>query len=181
MNKERPALDKFLSASEFLAWYWLREELVQFCRAEGLPVCGGKRDLSTRIEAYLSGRPLPRVANEPRKTASMPARFGLDTVIGHGWRCSQGLRDFFEGHCGKGFRFNEALRRFIAEGSGKTLAEAVEVYRKSMSHDLNGRGLEIAEQFEYNRHTREYFRAHPGATREEAVAAWQEKRRRRKE
>jgi hypothetical protein len=181
MAEERPLLDKTLSTAEFLAWYWLREELVRFCRAEGLPAHGSKGDLSARIEACLSGKPLPPVRKKPRKAAAMPARFGLDTVIGDGRRCSQGLRRFFESHCGRVFHFNEALRRFISEGSGKTLAEALDVYRKSMSQGRTCRDFEIADQFEYNRHMREYFLANPGASRIDAIAAWKEKRRRRKE
>lgn len=186
MDEGRPKLEKCLGASEFLAWYRLKEELVRFCRAEGLPVAGSKRELSARIEACLSGEPLPPPGKGIRKTAPMPERFELATIIGDGWRCSQGLRGFFEEHCGGGFHFNEALRRFIAMGSGRTLAEAVALYRKSTGpgHDRAGRCCdrgEIGEQFEYNRHFREYFLTHPGATREEVIAAWKRKREGRRE
>jgi hypothetical protein len=186
MSEGRPKLEKRLGASEFLAWYWLKEELVRFCRGEGLPAAGAKRELSARIEAYLSGEALPPPGKAIRKATPMPERFELATMIGVGWRCSQGLRGFFEEHCGGGFHFNEALRRFIATGSGRTLAEAVALYRESTGpgRDRAGRcheRREIGEQFEYNRHFREYFLAHPDATREEAVAAWKRKREERRE
>jgi hypothetical protein len=30
----------------------------------------------------------------------------------------------------------------------------------------------IAKQFQYNQHIRDYFAKHPGAKREQAIAAW---------
>lgn len=178
MNGGKPELDRSMKASEFRAWYWLREELARFCRTEGLPANGSKQELSARIDASLSGRPLPLSQKRTRKTAPMPDRFELSSVIGEGWHCSQKLRDFFERHCGKSFRFNETLRRLIAEGAGETLADAVALYVKNSR--TQNEPAEIGEQFEYNRHFRDYFSTHPNATREEAIAAWKKKRNKRR-
>ncbi len=98
----------------------------------------------------------------------MPSAFSTETIIGPGWRCTQSLRHFFEAHCGRDFRFNEALRDFIAAGSGRPLAEAIAVYAASRKSGPRP----IAPQFEYNRHMRDYRAAHPGSTHAEAVAAW---------
>jgi len=102
----------------------------------------------------------------------MPERFTLSSRIGEGWRCSQALREFFREHTGASFRFNAALRDFIHDGAGRTLAEALAHYESS----LTAPAPEIGEQFEYNRHTREFFAANPGATREQAIDAWWKKR-----
>ena len=50
---DRPELSRTLSAEVFRQWYWLKEELVQFCRDNGLPVSGGKTELAERIASYL--------------------------------------------------------------------------------------------------------------------------------
>lgn len=39
---ERPALDRSLDSKTFRDFYYLKEELVSFCRENGLPVSGGK-------------------------------------------------------------------------------------------------------------------------------------------
>jgi len=50
---DRPKLDKSLDAESFRQWYWLKDELVQFCRENGIPPSGGKTELSERIAHFL--------------------------------------------------------------------------------------------------------------------------------
>jgi SAP domain-containing new25/Domain of unknown function (DUF6434) len=169
---QRPALTSLLSAAEFERWYWLKEELVAFCRVLRLPTSGGKLSIARRIAAHLDGKAAPRVAVVPRRSATMPSEFDLDMQIGEGWRCSQPLRAFFEQHCGRGFRFNEAMRTFIASRAGSTLRDAIAYYHsnKYVQPDT------IAAQFEYNHHVRDYRAAHPDAAHAEVVRVWREKR-----
>lgn len=100
----------------------------------------------------------------------------MNTIIGEGWRCGPALGQFFRQELGNGFRFNAAVRDFIHNGSGKTLAEAAQCYRDSTKP---GRKSAIPPQLEYNRHFRDYFAKHPGASREQAIAAWWAKRNKR--
>lgn len=169
---DRPELTRAVSEADFKAWYWLKAELVVFCRTEGLPASGSKRQLEATISAYLASRELPSRARRQTRAAEMPSTFTPETIIGDGWRCTQALRGFFESHLGKGFRFNEPLRNFIRSGSGRTLGEALAHYRRS----LVAGPRPIAGQFEYNKHMREYRKANPGSTHAEAVSAWWEKR-----
>ncbi len=164
----RPELTPRLPADDFRAWYWLKAELADFCRANGLPASGSKEALAARIEARLSGAD-PHPPNAPRRPSGrMPAELTGETAIGPGWRCSQQLRAFFERECGPGFRFNGALRELVARGDGTTLAQAVDLYRASLAAPPG----EIEPQFEFNRHMRAFFAAHPGATPDQARAAW---------
>jgi len=169
---QRPALSKHLSEAEFRAWYWLKSELVNFCKIEGLPVIGPKQELAEIISAYLGSRQLPVRTRSIAQTGKMPASFSPETVIGNGWRCSQALRSFFESQVGKGFGFNEPLREFIKSGAGRTLGEALEHYRQSLAAGPRP----ISEQFEYNNHMREYRMLNPSSTHAQAVAAWWAKR-----
>ena len=47
-------LTKDLKPEEFGEYYFLKEELKDFCRSEGLKVGGSKQDLENRIIHYLS-------------------------------------------------------------------------------------------------------------------------------
>jgi len=51
--EQRPPLDKHISIDSFKAFYWLKKELTDFCRTEGLSPQGGKIAIAQRIERYL--------------------------------------------------------------------------------------------------------------------------------
>ena len=165
---QRPILSTSLSEAEFERWYWLKAELQAFCRAQGVSAAGPKLELSARIAALLSSRPHHPPRPKPSRSAAMPSSFTPETVIGHGWRCSQDLRRFFESHFGKSFAFNEPLRNFVKVGVGQTLAEALALYEQS----LVAGPRQIAPQFEYNNHMRDYRSTHPSSTHADAVSAW---------
>ena len=50
---ERPALNKSLESKTFKSFYFLKEELIRFCRQEGLQSTGSKAELTERISYYL--------------------------------------------------------------------------------------------------------------------------------
>ena len=50
---ERPDLNKELDGKTFRSFYYLKEELVEFCRDNNLPVSGGKIELTDRIACFL--------------------------------------------------------------------------------------------------------------------------------
>ena len=45
----RPILNKTISIKDLKEFYWLKEELVKFCRIEGLKTTGGKIEITKRI------------------------------------------------------------------------------------------------------------------------------------
>ncbi len=49
----RPVLDRNLDSKTFLNYYYLKEELVSFCRENGIPTSGGKLDITNRIAYFL--------------------------------------------------------------------------------------------------------------------------------
>ena len=51
--EERPKLDCNLDSKTFKEYYYLKEELVDFCRQNGLQTTGGKIDLTQRIAHFL--------------------------------------------------------------------------------------------------------------------------------
>ncbi|MEM1044353.1 MAG: DUF6434 domain-containing protein [Bacteroidota bacterium] len=169
----RPPLTGTLDADDFLDFYWLKDELVAFCRHEGLPTGGPKVEVRDRIAAYLRDgsvlRPTPRRTGP---TDPIPAVLTRETPIGRGWTCGARLRAFFEEEVGPSFRFNRALIDVVKSGDGRTLGEAVDVWAASEATPSRP----IESQLEYNRHTRAYYQQHPDATREEVLDAWMRKR-----
>ena len=175
---ERPDLNTDISSADFLDFYWLKNELTDFCRATQLSTAGSKQEITIRIAHFLETGERLKPQLKRKANAKMPDTFTRDTVIGEGWCNSQGLRAFFEAEIGKGFHFNVFLRDFITNsGVGKTLGDAIDGWHESKSRPKGS--SDIGSQFEYNRHMRAFYDANPGASRADAIAAWKEKRSKR--
>ena len=169
----RPPLDTRLSPRLFREHYWLKSELIAFCRTHGLRTDGPKAALADRAEARLRGAS-PPAEPSPRRNTAMPAIFTRSTVIGPGCRCSQDLRAFFTAELGRAFHFDGVMRARIHDGAGLTLGQVID---EALSGGANRRPDDIAPQFEYNRFVRAYRAAHPGVSHQQVVAAWRSYRR----
>lgn len=170
----RPALTPALTPAEFGRFYWLKEELVAFCRQQHLSTGGSKQDLTQRITSHLAGEKPPiEPARRLARAVNMPKTFTRSTVIGSGWRCSQELRAFFEREIGPRFHFDAVMRELIHQGYGQTLEAAILRWEAAR---LNPTPRQIGPQFEYNQHIRDYFQAHPGGSLQDAIRTWKEKR-----
>ena len=176
MPETRPPITPLLTLPDFVDWYWLKADLVSICRLFTLSTSGSKLELEDRIRRHLSGQQL-RVTVKRRMIGEMPVVFTPKTMISKGWKCNPALGAFMRELCGSGFRFNAQVRDFIHNGEGRTLAEAAICYRASIqprSHKTS-----IPRQLEYNQHFRDFFAAQPGASRQQAIDAWWDKRSRR--
>ena len=167
--RQRPQLTSSLSPEAFLDNYWLKTELLDFCREQGLGTTGSKAELAHRVEHYLRTGDQGAISRSRKISGSMPDNFDLDTVIGVGWRCTRQLRAFFTKVIGPGFRFNAVIRQFVHEQPGRTLADAIAAYHENK---LAAQQPKIGAQFEYNRFTREFWLTHPDASRDDLLAAW---------
>lgn len=163
---ERPVASHALSAQEFVRWYWTKAELVAFARSLGLPAGGSKIDLTDRIRGHLAGEPPPAAGGSVRTRLSGP--LNRTTVIPPGVVLSRTLRDWFTEQIGPSFRFDESLRRFLANGSGCTLGDAADHYLTTRDEPPG----DIAPQFEYNRFVRAWRADHPDGTGEQMRHAW---------
>jgi hypothetical protein len=172
----RPLITRSLTLPEFLGWYWLKADLVSLCRLFSLSTAGSKLELEDRLLRHLSGK-APKAIVKRKVVGKMPVAFTPDSIIGKGWRCNPALGAFMRKLCGSGFHFNASMRDFIHSGEGRTLAEAAICYRASIQR--SGTRRSIPRQLEYNQHFRDFFAAQPGATRQQAIDAWWQKRSRR--
>ena len=178
IHAEAPFLSANLTAQHFASWYWLKEELLAFCREHQISPSGSKLQLQSRIKDYLNGKnPVPRPTPQ-RTPTKMPTHFTMDTIIGEGWRCNPSLGAFFKQNLGPGFHFNAPTRDFIHTKAGKTLADAAICYQTSARP--GAKKTRIPQQLEYNQHLRDFFRDNPGSSRQQAIDAWWIKRGRKK-
>ncbi|HLT82585.1 MAG TPA: DUF6434 domain-containing protein [Phototrophicaceae bacterium] len=172
VQETRPLITAVRTGAELRRWYWLRAELLELAAALGLPRSGSKEELLERTVAALDGTAPPVRARRSGRGRQLEEPVGPDTVIPPGQRCSQVLRHFFAAQIGPHFRFDEHMRRFVAEGAGRTLGEAVQHWYRTRDAPASA----IGEQFEYNRFTREWFAENPGGSQDECRAAWQRHR-----
>ena len=66
-TNNRPALSLNLNSKTFRDFYYLKEELIEFCRDNNLPVSGGKIEITERIAYFLE---TGKVMTTPKKVAT---------------------------------------------------------------------------------------------------------------
>ena len=180
--EKRPRLDRNINAEDFKEFYWLKEELLDFCREEGLKRQGSKIELAERIEEYLKTGKKGITSNV--KQAKSTSRFDwacekltLETVITDNYTSTDNVREFFTEQIGKRFKFNVEFMSWMKTHHGKKLRDAVEEWKEIELEKKNRKDpKDIAPQFEYNRYIRDFLADNPGATRESAIACWKIKR-----
>lgn len=90
---ERPKLDKNLDGKTFREFYYLKEELVDFCRKYGLPTSGGKLEITQRIAHFLdTGEVI--ATKKVQKRSQIIGNITTDTEIEPNFVCSEKHRAF---------------------------------------------------------------------------------------
>lgn len=171
---DRPELTDKLSSKEFLEYYYLKEELVRFCRENGLPASGGKAELTERIAYYLDTGKIKAVKPVRTQKPKIP-EITRDSIIESGFVCSELHRAFFKREIGDSFSFNVAFQKWLKSNSGKTYADAIAAYKEIKSTKKPGK-KDIDKQFEYNTYVRDFFCDNKGASLADAIKCWKYKK-----
>lgn len=171
---ERPTLCKELDSKTFKSYYYLKEELLSFCRENDIPTSGGKVELTERIALYLdTGK-----VSEPTSKRKVKTDIGViteATEIEADITCSEKHRAFFKEKIGKSFSFNVTFQKWLKANAGKTYGDAVNAYYKIIEEKKKG-NTTIDKQFEYNTYIRDFFSDNKGKTLEEAIICWKYKK-----
>lgn len=171
----RPLLTKDIPLDDFLHYYWLKEELQQFCRAHGLSASGSKIDITNRIHVYLqTGEILKPVRSRSMKQSPTDTNLSLDTIILEGHRCSQHVRHFFKQHI-PNFHFSTYIQQYFKDNIGKTYQDVVNAWHEEQQKLKDPTyKKQLAPQFEYNQFIRDFFSdpANQGQTKHDAITAW---------
>lgn len=178
MTAERPTLEKGLDSRLFREYYYLKEELVDFCRKNNLPVSGGKIEITERIAYFLdTGDVLSPVPARKKSATSHTTVHVIDksTKIEPDFVCSEKHRAFFREQIGDGFSFNVAFQKWLKSNTGKTYQDAIAAYYQILEEKKRGKTT-IDQQFEYNTYIRDFFADNKGKSLEDAIRCWKYKK-----
>lgn len=173
---ERPELDGKLSGDEFRNYYYLKEELTDFCRKSGLPVSGGKAELTERIATFLDTGKATCSSTSGKRTVPV-GEITEDSIIESGITFSEKHRKFFKEKTGKGFSFNIPFQTWLKSNAGKTYGEAVTAYFILVEEKKRVK-QPIGKQFEYNTYIRDFFAddGNKGRRLNDAITCWNYKK-----
>ena len=187
MNSEntntRPQLTKDLKSEDFKEYYFLKEELKDFCKKEGLKVSGSKNQLEERIIYYLdTGKSLDNSrsiknknnyskSNSNKATAS--EEITLDSILGENFKCREDKREFFEKEIGEGFKFKVKFQKWLKTNPDKTYQDAINAYHELQNSNEK---TKIDKQFQYNQYIRDFFDDNDDKTLNDAIKCWKYKK-----
>ena len=171
---ERPDLDINLDGKTFKEYYYLKEELIAFCRSNNLQSTGSKSDLTERIAIFLDTGKRTYKTHTAVKTRTV-AEITLDTVIEENFVCSEKHRAFYKEQIGNGFSFNVAFQKWLKSNSGKTYQDSIVAYYQILE-DKKKNKTTIDKQFEYNTYIRDFFKDNKDKSLEQAIQCWKYKK-----
>ncbi|GHV96788.1 hypothetical protein AGMMS50293_31080 [Spirochaetia bacterium] len=161
---------------EFLNKYYLKNELVEMCKENDLPIIGSKENLINYICDFIENKPIIKIKNEPKKKNNgfIPS---LEKRIDINYSNDEIHRTFFIKEIGKHFKYNIQFMNWMNENKGKkTYQEAIETWNKIYLDKKSGKKYKIGTQFEYNQYTRDFFENNPELSREECIKCWKYKK-----
>ena len=169
----RPSLTAELTSEEFREYYFLKEELKDFCRANGLKISGSKNDLEKRIIYFLdTGKSLKESKPKQNKIEDS-GEITLYSKIGENFKCSENKRKFFEKNIGKGFKFKVNFQKWLKANPDKTYRDAINAYLEIQNSKEK---TKIDKQFQYNQYIRDFFENNENGTLEDAIKCWKYKK-----
>ena len=163
-----------IDGETFRTFYYLKEELVDFCRENNLPVSGGKAELTDRIACFLDTGKVSETSAK-RKTARDVGLITENTLIESDIVCSEKHRAFFKEKIGKSFSFNVLFQKWLKSNAGKTYGDAISAYYRILE-EKKKRKTTIDKQFEYNTYIRDFFENNQGRCLDEAITCWKYKK-----
>lgn len=172
---ERPELKIGLKGEAFRNFYYLKEELVDFCRKNNLPVSGGKIELTDRIATFLDTGNIVTSPKVLKKVTLEVGELTEQTVIEDDFVCSEKHRAFFKEKIGKSFSFNVQFQKWLKSNAGKTYGDAIEAYYQILEEKKLGKTV-IGKQFEYNTYIRDFFEENQGKSLDDAIIYWKYKK-----
>lgn len=181
---KRPKLQKISSAEEFKNWYWLKEELISYCREVGIKTTGAKFEIAERIINYLNTGET-QTNQKPDKLIQKPTskfdwkneQLTVDTVITDNYKNNSNVRKFFLQQVGGKFSFSIDLMQWMKDNIGKTLGDAVVEWHRlqELKKNPNYQSV-IPAHNQYNQYTRDFLTDNPDKSIEDARKYWKLKR-----
>lgn len=168
-----PHLTKDLNPDEFKDYYFLKEELKEFCRSEGLKVSGSKGDLENRIIHYLSTGEELTEKSYKKSYHENSSEITLDSKLGENFKCSEDKREFFKKEIGSNFKFKVNFQKWIKANPDKTYKDAIDAYCEIQNSKEK---TKIGKQFQYNQYIRDFFENNNDKSLDDAIKCWKYKK-----
>ena len=172
--EERPNLDIKWDSKTFKEYYYLKEELIDFCRKNNLQTTGGKLELTERIANFLDTGERTYKTHNNRKTI-ITHEIRLDTIIEKNFVCSEKHRAFYKEQIGNSFSFNVAFQKWLKSNAGKTYQDSIIAYYQILE-DKKKNKTTIDKKFEYNTYIRDFFNDNKDKSLEQAIKCWKYKK-----
>ncbi|MBE6499664.1 MAG: hypothetical protein E7Z80_03820 [Methanobrevibacter thaueri] len=166
-------LTKNTTPEEFKNHYFLKTELVEFLRKEGLKTTGNKQDLEKRIIHYLKTGKQLKEPEKTKKPIQNNTKIALNAKLGENFKCSEDKREFFQKHIGKGFKFKVKFQKWLKSNPDKTYQDAIQAYHTIQNTKET---TKIPKQFQYNQYIRDFFKNNPDKTLNDAIKCWKHKK-----
>ncbi|AIM25909.1 DUF6434 domain-containing protein [Melissococcus plutonius] len=170
----RPELEKNMNAELFLKFYYLKAELIDFCRVNKLSTQGDKIEITDRIAYFLrTGKRKRHIKKRVVQRTPTLTELNLNSVIEENIKCSEIHRVFFKSQIGPTFRFNVKFQNWLKENSGEKYSDAIKAYQDILNDKTP---TKIGKQFEYNTYIRDFFKDNKNLTLQQAIACWKFKK-----
>ncbi len=181
----RPTLDQKISVIDFKDFYWLKSELLTFCRAQGLKTNGGKIEITKRIIQYLETGIV--LIGEEKNASKIQSKFDWNTAtltpqtcITDNYKSTENVRNYFVQQLGNKFKFNLVFMQWMKNNVGQTLQAATTAWQTIEEDKKKNKGPKnVAPQFEYNRYLRDFLKDNPDSKRADGIALWHKRRNQR--
>ena len=170
----RPNLDNSLDSKTFKEFYYLKEELVDFCRKNNLQTTGGKIEFTERIANFLETGERTYKSHNIRKNVIID-EITIHTIIEENFVCSEKHRAFYKEKIGNNFSFNVAFQKWLKSNSGKTYQDSINAYYQILEDKKKNKTI-IDKQFEYNTYIRDFFDDNKDKSLEQAIKCWKYKK-----
>lgn len=179
MNKKRPELDKEINIKDFKDYYWLKSELMKFCREIGISSSGGKIEIANKISEYLeTGKITKKTTTKKPKLPKATKPITKETIIGIEYRTYKEKKEFLQSEIGNKFHFTTHLLDYFKKNTGKkTYADFINEWYKEQELRKDPNFVKvIAPQFEYNTYIRDFTKDNPKKSRNDAIKYWKIKK-----
>jgi hypothetical protein len=176
----RPELNKNISVEDFEDFYWLKSELVKFCREVSISSGGGKIEIANRISKFLKTGEIPKIKTKKTKRIIQKIPKSINDVIPEEYTSSQLFREYFKSIIGPHFHFTAYMMKFIKEHPKITFKEYVDEWQTEYGRRKDAKyKSKIMKSCEYNQYIRDFFKDNPEKTLREAIKYWKIKKTKR--
>ena len=172
--KNRPELNSNFDEDTFLSYYYLKSELIDFCKKNGLSRHSSKAYLTEKIAHFFrTGEKLSSTPHRRNRFANKT--IDDDSLIEDDFICTEKHRAFFKEKIGNKFTFNTTFQKWLKSNAGKTYTQAISAYYEIEAERITHKP-EIEKQFEYNTYIRDFFSENKGSSLNNAIKCWRYKK-----